>query len=617
MKNFLKVFLTVFLLATVVVFLASPLDEHNRIAETKEHTRNLIDYQASTISLIFKNIISDLRFLAEQKLLLDYLDEGSINQLLDLERNYKKFSEYKKIYNQVRYLDETGQELARVNYNDGKAQIVEQNRLQSKAGRYYFNDAFELSERQVFVSPFDLNVEHGQIEQPIKPMIRFGMPVFDRNGVKRGIVLLNYFGKQLIDMLEQSSEHSEEQFSLLNSKGYWLSGSQTGDNWAFMYADRNNNTFDAIHAGTWEKISEQESGQFITNEGLFTFATIRPLINGAITQSEANSSEIDGLNKFKADEYHWKVISFVDKDSHLLEVAVFHPNVIVLYVFMLLLAVVGAYYFSGSKKQHNQLVESCRELEEMEHFFQQQLQESQHLSLIGFLVEDLVNELTSSVGSASYNLKNIGKHLSQAESSHDFNESVKHCSRSQDDIQRALGYLKSIERSIRKNLEAEPQAINMPVFLQDLYLLLSYKLKQVRTTFDVDCPEELSVKIIPGPIFKQLLCIILNALNQSLAGEKYDLDLKLEVKLVDDNLVVLFIDRSEMRKTEEPGSLMPAGLDAVPIVQHTVELCHEALSQQQGLDIKYDFDLKTGHSYRFSYPLIPSDHADLEEHSAD
>jgi len=129
MKNFLKVFLTVFLLATVVVFLASPLDEHNRIAETKEHTRNLIDYQASTISLIFKNIISDLRFLAEQKLLLDYLDEGSINQLLDLERNYKKFSEYKKIYNQVRYLDETGQELARVNYNDGKAQIVEQNRL--------------------------------------------------------------------------------------------------------------------------------------------------------------------------------------------------------------------------------------------------------------------------------------------------------------------------------------------------------------------------------------------------------------------------------------------------------------------------------------------------------
>ena len=31
-----------------------------------------------------------------------------------------------------------------------------------------------------------LNIEGGQIERPLKPMLRFGTPVFDINGYKKG-----------------------------------------------------------------------------------------------------------------------------------------------------------------------------------------------------------------------------------------------------------------------------------------------------------------------------------------------------------------------------------------------------------------------------------------------
>ena len=48
------------------------------------------------------------------------------------------------------------------------------------------------------------NIERGEIEQPIKPMMRFGQPVFDHLGNKIGIVLLNYPGMQLIDNLNQN-----------------------------------------------------------------------------------------------------------------------------------------------------------------------------------------------------------------------------------------------------------------------------------------------------------------------------------------------------------------------------------------------------------------------------
>jgi hypothetical protein len=50
----------------------------------------------------------------------------------------------------------------------------------------------------VFASPLDLNIERGEIELPLKPMIRFGTPVCDLEGRSQGVVLLNYFGDKLI-----------------------------------------------------------------------------------------------------------------------------------------------------------------------------------------------------------------------------------------------------------------------------------------------------------------------------------------------------------------------------------------------------------------------------------
>ncbi|MEE9545071.1 MAG: hypothetical protein V3V55_05700 [Rhodospirillales bacterium] len=47
--------------------------------------------------------------------------------------------------------------------------------------------AFALGHGEVFVSPFDLNVERGRIEEPLKPILRVGTPVFGEGGGKIGV----------------------------------------------------------------------------------------------------------------------------------------------------------------------------------------------------------------------------------------------------------------------------------------------------------------------------------------------------------------------------------------------------------------------------------------------
>ena len=104
----------------------------------------------------------------------------------------KNLASARGFYDQIRFLDNTGKEVVRINYNDGNPAIVPQSQLQDKKDRYYFQEAIALAPEETYISPMDLNIEHGEIEVPLKPMIRFGTPVFNSNGHRQGIVLINY-----------------------------------------------------------------------------------------------------------------------------------------------------------------------------------------------------------------------------------------------------------------------------------------------------------------------------------------------------------------------------------------------------------------------------------------
>lgn len=78
-------------------------------------------------------------------------------------------------------------ELIRVNRKDGEAPvIVPRDRLQNKGDRYYFRDSTRLARDQIYISPFDLNVENGTVEVPFNPMLRFAAPVLDEEDQTRG-----------------------------------------------------------------------------------------------------------------------------------------------------------------------------------------------------------------------------------------------------------------------------------------------------------------------------------------------------------------------------------------------------------------------------------------------
>ncbi len=222
LKTFLLLLLCLGSLLGVMILVFYQVQTENndqRLCEAEQHSVNL---QREVLRNHFTSIFSDLLFLAGQEELKAYLDEDSSANLNLINSEYLTFSANKKNYDQIRYLDLHGLEVARVNFNNGEPASVLKGKLQSKQNRYYFADTLKLNKSEVFVSPLDLNIERGKVEKPYKPMMRFGTPFYDRTGIKRGIVLLNYLGSDLISIIRDVGTVVRGQTMLLNADGYWL-----------------------------------------------------------------------------------------------------------------------------------------------------------------------------------------------------------------------------------------------------------------------------------------------------------------------------------------------------------------------------------------------------------
>ncbi len=271
-RRLLAIFVPAAALTGAVAVALNRHELSQEFAHYKQEGIHLGNLHADIINKDLETVESDLKYLANQEILKDYLSGRTRKDTV--EQEYELFCRHRALYDQVRYLDKTGQERIRVNYANGRPVIVPENDLQLKANRYYFWGTMRLKKGDVFISPLDLNVEHDKIEEPLKPVIRFATPVFDKSNNKQGIVVLNYLGGDLIQKLKQVSiPFLPAKGLLLNSKGYFLRGPKPDDEWGFMLGHQR--TFATYFPEEWERVRRGE-WQFSTQQGLFTIQPVSP-----------------------------------------------------------------------------------------------------------------------------------------------------------------------------------------------------------------------------------------------------------------------------------------------------------------------------------------------------
>ena len=226
----------------------------------------------------------DILFLADSRALKKWVNTGGENEKEVFTTLLANFVKRQDFYGQARFIDAEGNEVVRIDYINKKIIHQDVTDLQNKAKRYYFSEAIKLEKDKVYISSFDLNIEYGKIEKPYNPVIRIATPIFNEKNERVGIVILNYKGKRLLNLYENSHNSVFSEQWLINSNGYWLDGPDPERNWAFHFPERKDEIVQNYYPGIWQFINEEKShGQANLNENIVTYKRIHLARKGNIT----------------------------------------------------------------------------------------------------------------------------------------------------------------------------------------------------------------------------------------------------------------------------------------------------------------------------------------------
>lgn len=276
---------------TAMLALLYVQDRRHEGAIVRQQVQDVVNLQYELVLRELRSIESDLLVLSEQESLRAFLRDPSSGRA-SLETEYARFERVKGLYDQIRVLDTEGRETLRVNYRDGSPESVPADQLQGKAMRYYYRQALALSIGEVLVTPFDLNVEQGAIEEPLKPVIRLITPLQDAQARPQALLVLNYLGTRLLQKLIEVTSGMRGQYLLLNGDGEYLLAPESGSAWGWMLG--HHRSFASEHPEAWQVVLKERQGEYQSARGLYTFRWFDPLPETIAAKTDMREARTSG-----------------------------------------------------------------------------------------------------------------------------------------------------------------------------------------------------------------------------------------------------------------------------------------------------------------------------------
>lgn len=319
-KNFLMGWILVFF---VILFVFVAFGGYSDLQQNKNiYEANILDsidqrlfsifFEVNSFPSSFKN---DVLFLSKSSILERFVnDEKNQANLESLRIYFFDFARSNPAYSQVRYIDEEGDEIIRIDFDGVEHTVVQEDKLQNKIDRYYFDETLNVGAGNIFISKLDLNVENKKIEVKkigddsfFVPMIRYSTPIFDRTGKFRGIVILNVYADYFLESV-RSAQREGEEVVLIDNEGYYLAHPNRSKEYGFMFGDASENFYEDYPNISKEVLLDPRKRGLEFGDLIFSFRQIYP-----ISSSFESFRKTSQANNF-SEEYSWVLVSVSNRE---------------------------------------------------------------------------------------------------------------------------------------------------------------------------------------------------------------------------------------------------------------------------------------------------------------
>jgi len=281
-RNTLFLFFMALLPAALLVAGLGCWYKHEKDSVVLEHyqveARHHVEDQINRVQRFYKQGIGMLLALAHNKS-LNIAVAGNANARREVAEVFRDVMNASDMYDKIELLNSMGQEMVSVECMGDRtgdhARVVPDAQLKNERARYYVRWALALPGGAAYVSPFDLDMEHGKVRRPYKFTVHFVTPIMDNNGRKSGIVIINMPGNSL--MQRELSDTVLEGEHLLTNAGslYWFDRQV---NQLHVLKGINDVVRSHRFPKGWSRALREDKSQYVTMEGQFTIGSTEPIL---------------------------------------------------------------------------------------------------------------------------------------------------------------------------------------------------------------------------------------------------------------------------------------------------------------------------------------------------
>ena len=268
-KRYYLIFTFYFLgFGVIVAFLTSLINYKSNFTDINIKLQNMSNSEAMFKRGLLLNYISEIEMLlssiTRNELTLKYLKTLESDDKNNLTNLFYALSYANSDIMQLRYIDSSGKEAIRID-RDKKTPnllIIPESRLQNKSDRYYFKETSLLMANQFWHSNIDLNMEHGKIEQPIKPTFRVSTQLVVKNQFK-GIIIANLLFENTIKEITNSANF---QLYITDKDGEIIHHPDRSGSWSKYF-----NNIKTLHNLFPENVNNILNNSSFTGKGIYSY----------------------------------------------------------------------------------------------------------------------------------------------------------------------------------------------------------------------------------------------------------------------------------------------------------------------------------------------------------
>lgn len=435
-------------------------------------------------------------------------------------RGFQRFGLAIEHLMQIRWLDAAGIEQVRVDIDNHKGtQVIPDEQLQPKGHRYYFTEAMKLPSDTIYLSPIDLNEEHGKVVVPHQPTIRAAIQTGNSGPLRDGLLIVNYFLGDLLHTAQHISDTTTE-VQLVDASGYWLLHPNPERRWGRQLNPTNN--MRTQQPRLWQTIQE-------------TPVAVAKRLNGELISYRKTTLLAHESTA------HTRFFYIIAKTPASVVSAYKRSAAISALLLSTVLLLIGSYLLNREYRSRLSLLDMAHQLHnenkqlgeancklDLALTTQQRLQddlvESRKLSALGMMVAGIAHELNTPIGSALLTVTDqqrsrneladaVNSGLTRQALLNYLHHSEAGLSLAKTSLERAADLIQSFKRMAFERMQDEPSPMQVAQVVDDLVRTLHPRLKHTNILLHNAVPPELTIVSLPGILSQVLQNLIINALS--------------------------------------------------------------------------------------------------------